>query len=119
MDAVKTAVGDLVPRVQAGGRKARTALIRLISLATEPNAKTIMQVAGVPNAAARLMKSSSSSVELQRLAGSLLTLISGMPVTSEISDDLTGSYGNVNIVLPRPSRIYAPDQTLMDISAGQ
>merc|ERR1719215_1138850 len=46
MDAVKTAVGDLVPRVQAGGRKARTALIRLISLATEPNAKTIMQVAG-------------------------------------------------------------------------
>ena len=58
------------------------------------------------------------------LAGSVLTLLTGMPgertaltaweqaarqryafsVVSEISDDKTGSYGRVNVVLPRASR---------------
>ena len=38
------------------------------------------------------------------LAGSLLTVVTGMPVVSEIADEKTGSYGRVNIVVPRPSR---------------
>merc|ERR1712107_839633 len=42
MAALKAEIASLVPRVDAGGRKARSALIRLISLATEPNAKSAM-----------------------------------------------------------------------------
>ena len=38
------------------------------------------------------------------LAGSVLTVVTGMPVVSEIADEKTGSYGRVNIVVPRPSR---------------
>ena len=60
-----------------------------------------------------------------------------MPVTSEISDDNTGSFGRVNVVLPRPSRLhrsaplvlpwgasvllvrlYRPDRTLLELGAG-
>merc|ERR1711972_210209 len=105
MTALKQDIASLIPRVDAGGRKARAALIRLISLsAKQPSAK--------------LMKSATSSVELQRLAGSVLTLISGMPVTSELSDDKSGSDGVVNIVMPRPSRVYAPDKAMIELASG-
>ena len=96
----------------------RKALARLISLASEPNAKTIMKVSGVLNAAATLMSRPETSDDVQRLAGSLVTLSSNMPVTSEVSDDKSGSYGHVSIVIPRPSRVYRPDQTAMELEAG-
>lgn len=118
IDSLKKAVGELVPRIHSGGEKAKNALARLISLATQPNAKTVMRVKGVEAAAAKLMKSPITSDEVQRLAGSIITLITGLPVTSEISGDKTGSYGRINVVLPRPSRIYAPDQAIMELAAG-
>jgi hypothetical protein len=118
MEALKQNVGELLPRVNAGGRKARAALIRLLRLGSEPNANTIMRVAGVEAAASRLMKSDESSEELQRLAGSMLTVLTGMPVSSELSDDKSGSYGRVNIVLPRPSRIYGSDRTMLELRSG-
>merc|ERR1712032_93117 len=102
-----------------GGRKARAAPIRLISLATEPNAKSAMSSAGVKSSAAKLMKSAASSTELQGLAGSVITLLTGLPVTSELSDDKTGSDGVINIVMPRPSRIYAPDRAMVSMLADK
>mmetsp|Transcript_70671 Transcript_70671/g.210740 ORF Transcript_70671/g.210740 Transcript_70671/m.210740 type:complete len:200 (-) Transcript_70671:107-706(-) len=65
-----------------------------------------------------LMKSPASTPEMQRLAGSVITLTTDLPVTSQISDDKTGSYGRVNIVLPRPSRVYRPDSTMLELAAG-
>merc|ERR550539_779326 len=118
MDVLKKDIGELVSRVNQGGRKARAALIRLISLAAQPNAKKIMKVSGVEFAVSKLMKSSESSDELQGLAGSILTIITVMPVTSERSDEKTGSYGHVNIVVSRPSRMYRPDQTMLELSSG-
>ena len=87
-------------------------------MASEPNAKAIMKVSGVLAAAAELMSRPETSDSVQRLAGSLITLNSDMPVTSEISDDQSGSYGHVSIILPRPSRVYGPDQTAMELQAG-
>lgn len=115
---LRRTVADLVSRVDVGGRSARKALVRLIALAFEPNAKTVMMGAGVLGSAARLMKSAASTDEVQGLAGSLITLLTGMPVVSEISDDKTGASGRVNVVLPRPSRVYGPDMTLLELGVG-
>merc|ERR1712039_839393 len=118
LDALRTEISELLPRVQAGGRMAQKALTRLLVVSSEPDAKTVMRVAGVEAAAASLMKSPSSSPALQRLAGSMITVMTGLPVTSEIADSSTGSSGNVNIVLPRPSRVYHADETFVELSAG-
>merc|ERR1712060_655262 len=102
--------------MNAGGRKARAALSRLIKLTAEPNAKTVMSVAGVEGAAAQLMKRGSTSDEIQGLAGSVLTILTGMPVVSAIAEETSGSSGEVHIVLPRPSRIYQPDETALELN---
>ena len=66
----------------------------------------------------RLLKSESSSDELRGVAGSLITLLTDLPVTSETSEEETGSNGVVNIVVPRPSRMYAADAAMMALSSG-
>lgn len=119
IDSLGAEVAQLLPRAQAGGRKARDALVRLIALARNPLAKPRLISMGVEPIVARLMKSQSSSQELQRLAGSTLTLLTSMPVSSEISEDKSGSHGQVNIVIPRPSRVYRPDKTLLALDAGE
>lgn len=118
MDARRAEIAALVSRVEAGGRKARDAVVRLIRETSEPDAKDLMKAMGVQAAASRLMKSPASSTELQRLAGSVLTLLTGVPVSSEISDDSSGSHGQVNIVIPRASRVYRSDKTIAALRAG-
>ena len=118
MDALKREISELTPRLEAGGRKARDALVRLLHEVSEPNAKTTMKAMGVLASASRLMKSQTSDVELQRLAGSVLTHLTGMPVSSEISDDISGSRGQVNIILPRASRVYGPDKAMLALSGA-
>jgi len=118
MAATRTDIAEQVARMQAGGRQAARALMHLTTLATDTDAKQIMRVLGVEAAAARLMQSPASDDTVQGLAGSVITLLSGMPVTSEISDEKTGSHGQVHIVVPRPSRIYAPDRQILDLNAG-
>jgi len=103
-DLLRHTVSQLLPRVQAGGAQAEQALAKLLFIASRPNAKVVMRSAGVAASASRLMKSPSSSSRLQRLAGSIITILTGMPVTSQISDERSGSYGRVHIVMPRPSR---------------
>lgn len=46
---------------------------------------------GVEAAAVRLMKSRDAPTKLQRIAGSVITALSDMPVISETSDEVTGS----------------------------
>ena len=72
------------------------------------------------------------------LAGSLITLISDLPVTAQTADDETGSVrhcvsqrirleqdecdwsqgGHVTIVVPRPTRVYAADMALAALASG-
>ncbi|KAF8822546.1 hypothetical protein IE077_003505, partial [Cardiosporidium cionae] len=50
--------------------------------------------------------------------GSILTLITDLPVASEISDSKTGSFGHINVVLPRPSRVRQPDKEIASLNSG-
>ena len=116
-DLKENIIGNLA-RLRAGGHQASLASRRLLSVAAEPSALQLMKTLGVEAAAARLMKSPASDERLQRLAGSIVTLLSGMPVTAQLSDESSGSYGQVHIVVPRPSRVYRPDQVMLDLEAG-
>lgn len=118
MDNMKNFIAEQVVRMGAGGLQASQAIGHLLAIATEPHAREIMAALGVEAAAARLMKSASSDDRLQGLAGSILTFLSGMPVTAEISDENSASYGQVHIVVPRPSRVYKPDQVMIDLDSG-
>lgn len=118
MSGLKSEVNLLVPRVRSGGRTAQKALATLIGLAAEPHAKEIVVAAGLKSICAKLMSSEASSSALRGLAGSLITLLTDQPVTSTVADEATGSFGDVEIVLPRPSRVYAADKALMELSSG-
>merc|ERR1712007_138955 len=111
-------VGKLAARVDAGGLTAGDALAKLIGISSRPNMKNIMRVNGLESRAQKLMTSEASSDELRGLAGSLITILSGAPVASEIADEVSGSYGHVNIVVPRPSRIYGPDHAMLKLRFG-
>ena len=80
MQSLRASSVSAIASLSAGGHKAEHALTKLLFLADAPNAIAIYKAAGVEAAAARLMKSPSSSDKLQRLAGSIITRISGMPV---------------------------------------
>merc|ERR1719240_1258209 len=73
---------------------------------------------GILRDAAQLMSKAESSDEIQSLAGSLITRVTDTPVTSETSEDKTGSYGHVHVVIPRPSRVYRADETVIELMAG-
>jgi hypothetical protein len=113
----KKEVSKLIPRVKAGGRMATKALARLVSLTTDPDAKAVMISAGAVAAAETLMKRPDTSDRNVGLAGSLLTMLSGMPVAVEVSD-MAGSNGHVDIIIPRPSRVYQPDEVILQRSSG-
>ena len=118
LSATRKDIAEQLARMQAGGQQAVLPLTRLTTLASEPDSKQIMRVLGVEASAVRLMQSPASDDRLQRLAGSIITLLSGMPVSSEIAEERSGSHGQVHIVVPRPSRIYGPDQLILDLNAG-
>ena len=108
----------LVREVDAGGRTARRALQELASLSGESDARSAMVAAGVVRAAETLLKRPSTDEAIRAAAGSLLTQLTDLPVTAEISNEVSGSGGHIEIVLPRPSRVYGPDAAVAQLSAG-
>jgi hypothetical protein len=69
------------------------------------------------------MSRESTPDTVRSLAGSMITLLTNYPIASEITgikckieiqcfilDVNSGSYGHVNIVMPRPSRVYANER---------
>ena len=112
------ALAELRSEVEAGGMVARGALEQAVSLATDAAARATVAKSGIAQAAAVLMQRPSTDEPTRALAGSLLTLMSGMPVAAEVSDEATGSNGQVEIVLPRPSRVYGADALSMPLSAA-
>lgn len=117
--ATSADIRGLVRGVEAGGRVAQRALRNLIDLAASgPDAHAILASSGAVQAADTLLKRPSSDSSTRHLAGSLITMLSGMPVAAEVSNERTGAGERVDIVLPRPSRVYGPDQVELDLSAG-
>merc|ERR1719174_1559487 len=90
IDALKKEVMSLVPKIDANGDKAKKALVRLLELGMEPNGRWILDEAGVGMSCSTLMKRPDTTEEIMGLAGSLITLITDLPISSEISDKDTG-----------------------------
>jgi hypothetical protein len=111
-------LGELVAEVEAGGVVARRALEKLLSLAAGAGSQGAVVASGAARAAAALLQRRSTDETNRALAGSLLTLLSGMPVAAEVSDEVSGAGGHVEIVLPRPSRVYGPDAAALQLSSG-
>ena len=103
-------VAALVAEVDVGGHTAKQALRELSALSTDPAARSLIVTAGAVRAAETLLKRPSTSSALRGVAGSFLTLLSGMPVASSVADERTGGGASVDIVMPRPSRVYGPDR---------
>ena len=117
-DGLGQELRGLVAETEAGGNVARRALEELVSIASLHSARSAILASGAARAAATLLKRPSTDEATRALAGSLLTLLSGMPLAAEVSDEMTGSDGHVEIILPRPSRVYGPDAVAMQLSAG-
>lgn len=113
-----SSVAALAAEVAAGGRVARRALEQLVALTSDAGARGAIAASGAPAAAAALLKRAGTDEADRALAGSLLTLLSGMPVAAGVSSEVTGGDGRVEIVLPRPSRVYGPDAVAMRASAA-
>ncbi len=111
-------LGEFVAEVGAGGYVARRALEELVSLASDPGARSAIAASGAARTAATLLQRTGTDETNRALAGSLLTLLSGMPLAAEVSSEITGSGGQVEVVLPRPSRVYGPDAVAMQLSSG-
>merc|ERR1711937_572177 len=115
---LQNAVVHLKPKLASGGMQAKSALIRLIQLISAPSAKAVFTAHGIPAAAAKLLKRESSDSRLKRLAASVITILTGMPVAAENADSRTGSGGKVLIMMPRPSRVHKSDKALIELKAG-
>ena len=97
----------LVEQVDAGGSTALRALQELCALAVEPASRAAVLHSGAVRAAEALLKRPSSEESVRAAAGGLLSLLSNMPVASSVADPQTGGAASVDIVMPRPSRVYA------------
>lgn len=102
------ALPALVEQVDAGGSTALHALRKLCALATEPASRVDVLHSGAVRAAETLLKRPSTEESVRAAAGGLLSLLSNMPVASSVADPQTGGAASVDIVMPRPSRVYAP-----------
>ena len=111
-------VAELVAEVDAGGHTAKQALRELSALAADPAGRSSVVASGAVRAAETLLKRPSTSSAVRGVAGSFLTLLSGMPVASSVADERTGGSASVDVVVPRPSRVYGPDRANAELASG-
>lgn len=124
LDDIKTSyenakdITTLTARVLAGGRLAIKALARLKTLASAPYNRQIMKAVGTPMATLILLQRESTSDRNRWMAGSILTLLTDLPVISDLADIKTGSHGHVNVIMPRQSRVRSADRTILRLREG-
>jgi len=114
---IRAEIQALTEKVRAGGQIAKGGLSRLMEIFSQPNVKTVAEMFGVVAESKKLMEKAETTDEVRGLAGSLITLMTDLPVVSEVSSN-QGSYGHVNVVLPRPSRIYQADAEILELQQG-
>jgi len=120
-DYLKTSISSYISSINAGGYTAQRAIAALTNAVAEPNAKTTSQLMSPPllRALRNLMLKESTPDQLRTAAGSIITQITNMPVSTTSVDTTSGSYGHVNIVMPAPSRVYAADERVLSSKAGR
>ncbi|CEL98045.1 unnamed protein product [Vitrella brassicaformis CCMP3155] len=116
--ALGTKVAALNGQVLAGGRTAQQAMARLRTLWSRPFAKELMKSLGTTMVCKNLMSREITPGRARWQAGSLITLLTDMPVVSSISDVATGGYGHLNVVVSRPSRVHRADKAIAALNAG-
>jgi len=100
-------------RVMEGGREGAKALATLINLWNDQaGARDAIRRTMVLVDCKLLMIMPNTPDYIKNLAGSLVTLMSGTPTGSSVTDEVSGSYGHVNVIVPRPSRVYAADKEI-------
>ncbi|CRH00021.1 conserved Plasmodium protein, unknown function [Plasmodium relictum] len=111
-------ITSLTARTLAGGRLAIRALSRLKSLASAVENRQLMKTLGTPMATLILLQRETTSDRNRWLSGSILTLLTDLPVVSDLADVKTGSYGHVNVIMPRQSRIRNADRNILRLREG-
>ena len=100
-------------RVMQGGAQGAKALAALIDLWNDQEgARDSIRRSMVGMDCKMLMMLPKTPDYVKNLAGTLLTLMTGIPTGSSVPDFKSGGYGHVNIVVPRPSRVYAADKEI-------
>ena len=115
LSALRTAsvIQKLKSRVDAGGYMAEHALLALNDLATDDSTVTLMTNSGVLSSCKKLMQRREAQSGSKNLAGSLIARLTNLPVAAQTTDD-NGSLGQLNIVVPSPSRVYKARQSLIE-----
>lgn len=105
--------------VKSSPATASAALDKLLVLAGQPNAQAAftLQVTLLRNLR-DLLRRESTPDSVREKAGSLVNFITNLPVAAQVVDSASGSYGHTMVSMPAPSRVYAPDEELMELSAG-
>ena len=106
-------------RVMEGGREGAKALAGLIDIWNDQlGVRDSIRKSMVVVDCKLLMSMQKTPDYVKNLAGTLLTLITGIPAGSSVAEFKTGGFGHVNIVIPRPSRVYEADKEAALVSDG-
>ena len=106
-------------RVMEGGRNAAKALSGLIDLWNEhKGSRAAIRNSMVMMDCNALLMMKKTPDFVKNLAGTLMSLVSGLPVWAAVADFTTGSNAHVNIVIPRPSRVYRADKQIALATGG-
>jgi hypothetical protein len=106
-------------RVLQGGREGAKALAALIDLWNEKEgARGQLRATGVMADCRILLMDPRTPDYIKNLAGTLMTLMSGIPISASVPDIMSGSYARVNIVIPRPKRVYLADKEIALSTGG-
>jgi hypothetical protein len=106
-------------RVLQGGREGAKALAALIDLWNEKEgARGQLRATGVMADCRILLMDPRTPDYIKNLAGTLMTLMSGIPISAIVPDIMSGSYARVNIVIPRPKRVYLADKEIALSTGG-
>lgn len=111
-------ITSLTSRILAGGRLAIRALARVKTLISTSENKQLMKALGTPFVTLILIQRETTSDRDRWLAGSILTLLTDLPIISDLSQIQTGSYGHVNVIMPRQSRVRKADKIILRIREG-
>ncbi|KAF4686212.1 hypothetical protein FOZ60_005549, partial [Perkinsus olseni] len=90
-------------RVAAGGDLAKQELRMLIVAAGDPSNLNELRSSGILGTARTLMSRESSTDELKSLAGTLITLLTDLPISSNVANVNTGADGRVTVLFDDPS----------------
>jgi hypothetical protein len=106
-------------RVMQGGRPGAAAIAGLIDLWNEQfGFRQLIRDSHVLADCKLLMSIPKTPDYIKNLAGTLITLVSGIPVATSSADLKSGSFGHVNVVIPRPSRTYLSDKQIAFAEGG-